>query len=160
MCSNGGFKLIILLLALIYNCVYIAESKTNTSSYSDRVNTATYANDDATTIAARNNSLHSGQHSPSAGFVSRNHRDYVVGDDAILENSLLHASADHASKQAAAHHVDGIVAGENVAGGQFIDITRKHKIHYNGIVVSDRFINVNIVKKTHTYTLVVIRINI
>lgn len=156
MCSNGGFKLIILLLALIYNCVYIAESKTNTSSYSDRENTATitatYANDDATTIAARNNSLHSGQHSQSAGFLSRNHRDYVVGDDAILENILLHASADHASKQAAAHHVDGIVADENVAGGQFIDITRKHKIHYNGIVVSDRFINVNIVKKTHTHS--------
>lgn len=129
MCSTGGL-ILILLIALFYNGLYTVVDAT-TSTTTSKVTTAASK---SLTGAGHQTITTVKQEHPHRRQVEEKER----GHD--FENVSRHASTATNAPTNDYTRTDGRTSSSSGSGnvGHFIDITRKHKIHYNGLVVSEK----------------------
>ncbi|XP_073811990.1 ADAMTS metallopeptidase stall [Musca autumnalis] len=127
MCSDIGIVLILLIVCFNnINCVLITTTSTNNN------NTTTIKNLTTTVRLGGHHHHHLYQHEVNKNILNVNNDD--VGD---FENISWHASTTIHQPQAATDESSTAATGDGAAAGHFIDITRKHKIHYNGQVIDE-----------------------
>lgn len=128
MCSTGGL-ILILLIALFYNGFYTVVDAT-TSTTTSKV-----------TTAASKSLTGAGHQTITTVKQEHPHRQVEEKErEHDFENVSRHASTATNAPTNDYTRTDGRTSSSFGSGdvGHFIDITRKHKIHYNGLVVSEK----------------------
>ncbi|XP_005176563.1 uncharacterized protein LOC101893463 [Musca domestica] len=129
MCSNIGL-ILILLIALFGPCFYNVNCLQQQQQQQQQ-----HQNSTTTTHKLTSAGLQGGHHHHHPHGVNISTDDVADDDDGDVgdfENNSWHASATTHQP-----HADSDESSSATGGGHFIDITRKHQIHYNGQLIDE-----------------------
>lgn len=150
MCSPSGL-ICILITSLFYNCCFytVVANKVATKETLANVN-KTYIPFDINKTA--NNNFHNPTNVDNTLQAANPQSHSYEFENPIKHiNFPTHSAGEY--KEGSSQSISS--NSRSVDDGQFIDITRKHKIHYNGIVVSIKFYIISFLFVFHLFEFVI-----